>query len=242
MVTASSADFNRQGELMRADIEAAYKALDSKGQAAITGMKAPKQVKKALEQLEAFAGDERVLALASGHDLGPSIGEQRSMGTAGSVGAITSMAKSARLLVLTEDNLYQVQGGGFMSGGQPQGTRIALCDVRDVRVRTARAAAKLGKQERVLMVDYLRGGAQLETEVCEVAEDSQLEIFARCLQEQVASVHDQQAVAVQVSAVQVSASGDVSIADELAKLAQLRDSGVLSEDEFNAQKTKLLQS
>jgi hypothetical protein len=31
-----------------------------------------------------------------------------------------------------------------------------------------------------------------------------------------------------------------SVADELAKLAALRDSGVLSEDEFQAQKTKLL--
>lgn len=227
---------------MRADIEAAYKALDGKGQAAITGLKAPKQVKKALDQLDAFIGDERVLALASGHDLGPSIGEQRSMGRAASAGAIMSMGKSARLLVLTEDNLYQVQGGGFMSSGQPQGTRIALCDVRDVRVRTTRSSAKMFSKERVLMVDYLRGGAQLETEVCEVAEDSQLEIFARCLQEQVANVQEQQAVAVAVSAVQVSASGGVSVADELAKLAQLRDSGVLSEDEFSAQKTKLLQS
>jgi hypothetical protein len=227
---------------VRADIEAAYQALDSKGQAAITGMKAPKQVKKALEQLGAFIGDEEVLALACGRDLGPSLGEQRSMGKAASAGAIMSTARSARLLVLTENNFYQVQGGGFMTGGQPQGTRIALADVRDVRVRTTRSSAKMFGKERVLMVDYLRGGAQLETEVCELAEDSQLEILVRRLQEQVASVQEQQAIAVQVSSVQVSASGGVSVADELAKLAQLRDSGVLSEDEFNAQKTKLLQS
>jgi len=32
----------------------------------------------------------------------------------------------------------------------------------------------------------------------------------------------------------------VSVADELAKLAQLRDSGVLTEEEFTAQKAKLL--
>jgi hypothetical protein len=62
---------------MRTDIEAAYRALDSKGQAAINGLKAPKQVKRALEQLEALIGDERVLALAVGKDLGPTIGEQQ---------------------------------------------------------------------------------------------------------------------------------------------------------------------
>ena len=34
--------------------------------------------------------------------------------------------------------------------------------------------------------------------------------------------------------------GNASIADELSKLAQLRDAGVLSTDEFEAQKAKLL--
>ena len=31
-----------------------------------------------------------------------------------------------------------------------------------------------------------------------------------------------------------------SVADELAKLAKLKDAGILSEEEFNAQKSKLL--
>ncbi len=35
-------------------------------------------------------------------------------------------------------------------------------------------------------------------------------------------------------------AGTVSVADELAKLAQLRDAGILSPDEFEAQKAKLL--
>ena len=35
-------------------------------------------------------------------------------------------------------------------------------------------------------------------------------------------------------------AGTVSVADELAKLAQLRDAGVLSADEFEAQKARLL--
>jgi hypothetical protein len=37
-----------------------------------------------------------------------------------------------------------------------------------------------------------------------------------------------------------TATPAASVADELMKLAQLRDSGVLSEDEFAAQKAKLL--
>ncbi|RYH07299.1 SHOCT domain-containing protein [Tropicimonas sp. IMCC6043] len=36
------------------------------------------------------------------------------------------------------------------------------------------------------------------------------------------------------------AAGTVSTADELAKLADLRDKGVISEEEFSAQKAKLL--
>ena len=37
------------------------------------------------------------------------------------------------------------------------------------------------------------------------------------------------------------ASSSNSIADELTKLVQLRDAGVLTEEEFQAQKAKLLQ-
>jgi hypothetical protein len=227
-------EFGEKGTAMRGDIEAAYKALDSKGQGAIDGMRAPRQVKKGLEQLEAFIGDERVLALAVAQDLGPSIGEQQGLGAAGSLAALTSVKKSARMLVLTEDNWYQVQGGGFMSGGQPQGVRVSLVDIRDVRVRTTRSTAKMLGKERVLMVDYMRGG-QLETAVCEIATDSQLAIFAQRLSEQVEVVAEQLAASERANSVG-------SVDEEIAKLAQLRDGGILSSDEFDAQKTKLLQS
>ncbi|HJU97787.1 MAG TPA: SHOCT domain-containing protein [Jiangellaceae bacterium] len=39
---------------------------------------------------------------------------------------------------------------------------------------------------------------------------------------------------------EVASTGGTSSADELTKLAQLRDSGVLTSDEFEAQKAKLL--
>ena len=40
---------------------------------------------------------------------------------------------------------------------------------------------------------------------------------------------------------QISVSASNSIADELTKLVQLKDAGVLTEEEFQAQKAKLLQ-
>jgi len=41
---------------------------------------------------------------------------------------------------------------------------------------------------------------------------------------------------------QVSSVSPSGVADELAKLAQLKDAGILTEEEFNAQKAKLLNS
>jgi hypothetical protein len=38
----------------------------------------------------------------------------------------------------------------------------------------------------------------------------------------------------------VAGSGGASVADELTKLAQLRDSGTITAEEFEAQKAKLL--
>lgn len=56
--------------------------------------------------------------------------------------------------------------------------------------------------------------------------------FAKTVKEIVPSVPEPEPV--------VAAGGSTSVADELAKLASLRDSGVLSEQEFAAQKAKLL--
>lgn len=41
---------------------------------------------------------------------------------------------------------------------------------------------------------------------------------------------------------QISSVSPSGVADELAKLAQLKDAGILTEEEFNAQKAKLLNS
>jgi hypothetical protein len=53
---------------MREDIARAYALLDSKGQASITGMRAPANVKKASQKLDEFLPDEQVLAVAAGSE------------------------------------------------------------------------------------------------------------------------------------------------------------------------------
>jgi hypothetical protein len=221
---------------MRADVASALNALDAKGQASITGLRVPRQVKKGFEGLESFLEDE-VLALATGNDPGPSMSEQRDLGAAGSLGAIANIAKSARLLVLTASDLWEVQATGRLNGNRPHGIRLPLRDIHDVRVRTDRRIGALGAKERFLAIDYMRG-MQLETRVHQIATDSALEILSERLLLQMGTLAERAASVEGATA--SSAVAQLSVADELAKLAHLRDSGILTEDEFAQQKAKLL--
>ena len=142
---------------MREDIQAAFSALDAKGQAAITAMRAPGPIKKGFEKLAEFLPDEKVLAVATGFDPPPTMSEQRSMGGAGSFGAIVAAGKSGRLLVLTETNLWEVQATGRLNGSRPEGIRFPLQDIADVRIRTDRRIGGLGAKERFLTFDYSAG-------------------------------------------------------------------------------------
>ena len=53
-------------------------------------------------------------------------------------------------------------------------------------------------------------------------------------------IRDRMALSHQPATAAAGSAPGASVADELAKLAQLRDSGVLSDEEFTAQKDKLL--
>jgi hypothetical protein len=197
-------------------------------------MRAQGAVKKGFQQLEQFVGDEKVLALAAGADRPPTGREQHGMGAAGALGAIAESARSGRLLVLTEWNLYEVRGTGRLNGSRPEGIRFPLADITDVRVLQKR---KLTGSERFLTIDYLRG-ATVETRQHLIASDSELETFGRALEEQVARVAE--AVAEQERKDRAPVVAPLSVADELAKLKGLVESGVLSEAEFAQQKAKLL--
>lgn len=216
----------------REDIGQAYLSLDGKGQNNITGMGASRVVKKAFQSLPDFLSDELVLALASALDPPVHAGEQRQLGAAGSLSAISQTAKSGRLLVVTESNLWEVRAGGRLNGSRPEGVRIALSDITDVRVWSGRRG--LGAKERHLSVDFMRG-AMVETRVHVLASDVAIQHLGSTLVGQVQNIQS----AIATDARQASGSSP-SIADELAKLAALRDSADLTAAEYDALKASLL--
>lgn len=221
---------------VRPDIDAAFARLDSSGQGSITGLRTPRQVRKGFEKLPELLPDEQVLALAVANDPPPTASQQRSMGAAASLGAISQVAKSARLLVLTETNLWEVQASGRLNGSQPKGIRHSLVDITDVRTLSERKLGRFGAKQRVLAIDHLQG-AQVETIVHEISgSDQALELFAQSLAEQVGAVGE--AVA---AAKRSESAPRASVADELTKLVQLHQNGVLTSSEFEAQKAKLLE-
>ena len=82
---------------------------------------------------------------------------------------------------------------------------------------------------------------QLETRLHKISSDSELEVFAERFIAQVNTVAELMAAAERADRAPAAAA-PLSVADELAKLVQLRDGGVLSKDEFAQQKAKLLES
>lgn len=109
-----------------------------------------------------------------------------------------------------------------------------------------RRVAGLGANERYLAIDYMRG-AIVETKVIKLVSDSAIRVFARELQEQVATIdealEEAEAAAAELTAKPPASSSapiPLGVADELGKLAELRNKGVLTEDEFLRQKAKLL--
>jgi hypothetical protein len=223
---------------MRQDIQTAYNRLDPKGRGSIDGFRSQGSIKKAYQQLAQFLPDEKVLAIAGGADPPPSVGEQRGMGGAAALGAIAEAGRSGRLLVLTEMNLYEVRGTGRLNGNKPEGIRYPLADITDIRVLANRSIGRgLGAKQRYLTFDYMRG-VQIETRQHVMGSDSELETFSRALTDQVQLVAE--AVAEQERQDRGPAVAQLSVADELAKLKSLMESGVLSEAEFAQQKAKLL--
>jgi Short C-terminal domain len=195
------------------------------------GLRVPRAVRKGLENLPELIPDERVIALAVGKDpaVHPAAGATLS--------DVAQVTKSIRLLVVTELNLWEVQAAGRLNGSRPRGIRTALADIADVRVLSERKLSRFGTKERMLGIDHLRG-AHIETTSIELlGGDETLESFAAALVGQVREINEAMAMADRTSAVSTE-----SVADELSKLSQLRQSGVLSDIEFEAQKAKLLSS
>jgi hypothetical protein len=217
-----------QGASIRADIDQALAEMDPEGRGSLTGMSVPRAVRKGLEKLPELIPDERVIALAAGKD--PSI-------PGASLSDIAQNTKSIRLLVVTEANLWEVQAAGRLNGSRPKGIRTELVDISDVRVLSERKLNRLGSKERIMAFDHLRG-AQVATLSIEIfGSDETLERFASVLAGRARQINEALAIAERPPL-----GSQLSVADELTKLLDLRQRGVLDDAEFEAQKNKLLNS
>jgi hypothetical protein len=221
------ASFN--GLAIRPDIDDAFAALDPKGQASLTGLRTPRAVRKGLEKLPELIPDERVVALAAGKD--------RAVPGA-TLGDVAQVTKSIRLLVVTELNLWEVQAAGRMNGSRPRGIRTDLADISDVRVLSERRLGRFGAKEHLLGIDVLEGAVKNAQVIEVLGSDATIDGLAAALLTQARAVNAELIRAQQQA--QAPTPAPVSVADELAKLAGLRQSGVLSNAEFEAEKSKLL--
>lgn len=221
---------------IRPDIDSAFEALDPAGQAALVGLRSSRQVRKGLQGLPELMPDEEVIALAAVSDPPPTASEQRSMGAAASLGQINQVRGSARLLVLTETRLWEVQASGILNGNRPKGISTPLENITDVRSLSERKLGRFGAKQHLLAVDHIRG-ATVETIMFEVAgsEDTLIE-FAEDLVEQITSLQESE----RRQGAEPSGA-PISVADELAKLSSLVQRGILTQAEFVTQKTKLLE-
>lgn len=220
---------------IRPDIDSAFEALDPAGQAALVGLRASRQVRKGLQGLPELIPNEEVIALAAVSDPPPTAGEQRSMGAAAAFGQINQVRGSARLLVLTETCLWEVQASGILNGNRPKGISTLLESITDVRPLSERKLGRFGAKQHLLAVDHIRG-ATVETIMLEVAgSDDTLMDFAEDLVEQVASLQSEHRESLETS------GAPISVADELAKLSSLVQRGILTQAEFVTQKAKLLE-
>jgi hypothetical protein len=238
---------------MRSDIEAAVRRLDKKGANALTGLQANRHHKKTLPRLDELIGSQEVIALAPARDPVATTSQMVASGggIGGALGSAMENAKSYRLLVLTDQSLWEVQAGGRLGGSAPVGVEIPLTHVTGVRQRTDRHASHLGRKTRILMVDYYRG-TNLVTRVHEIMSDGAMTTLVDALEGSVQEAHVGAAAAEDEHQIELSrkaaeafaaaAQRPSSVADELAKLVALRDQGALTSEEFEAMKGKLLAS
>jgi hypothetical protein len=106
----------------------------------------------------------------------------------------------------------------------------------------------MGRKSRYLVVDRLHG-AEIETREHEVLSDAAFETFSSALIQHAAGASStaraeeddrETAFAQKIATAAAASAGSPSVADEIAKLAALRDQGALTDDEFVTMKTKLM--
>lgn len=160
-------------------------------------------------------------------------------------------AGKGRLLVLTTDSFWVVETRRATGGGGVSGRQIKLARIQDdVRTNEYRRKSEFGRKTHLLTFDHLRGST-LETEAFHLKGDEllldfagrfnvQLEDFRLAQAEEAQRRERDRAVATARAAAQTATAPSVSTGDELAKLGDLLEKGLLTQDEFAREKQRLL--
>lgn len=145
-----------------------------------------------------------------------------------------------RMLVVTAAAIYRIYGKAV---GHAEFVQIPLGVVyAPPRVNVKREAISLGKKVVNLAIDEQRGG-NIETHRLIVDGEEATGVWLRDTIVIKAEALQEEADKNEARRLQDAlrpAQGGMSVADELSKLAALRDQGVLNEEEFVRQKERLL--
>lgn len=148
------------------------------------------------------------------------------------------------------NNVYNKSLGGAVVGGVlfggvgaiVGGSTAKATQNKEVKSMSIKILLKSTSNSTIILTIY--NGAPLNTK------ENADRMFYEGLMREVTGIKDIFSIIIditdkdsQVAASQISSmTKNVSVADELTKLAKLKDAGILSDEEFNAQKTKLLNS
>lgn len=223
----------------RGDIAAALAQLDSKARRKLSRDAALKKCMKSLGAIE-----DHIVAVAPA-----TLPRVNQFDGAGFGDAL--QAGKARLLVLTTASLWIVETRRATGRGGVSGREIKFARIQDdVRINEYRRKSEFGMKTRLLAFDHLRGST-LETEAFDLKGDellrdfadrfnSQLDAFKTAQAEDVERQERDRAVATAQAAAQVASPVPDSRVDALARLGDLRERGILTEDEFAREKQRIL--
>jgi hypothetical protein len=215
---------------LRTDLKEALDAAPAKARRVL----AMRRYRKLLQELESgISTDEEIVALVA------------SLPPENTISHSSIYNIGGRLLVVTSMAVYHVLGKVV---GSAEYIQIPLSSIyAPPRVTIRREALSLGKQVVRLAIDEQRGG-NVETRVFMVdGEESAADWIRDSIITETESLraeidtHEERQLQ-QAMRAAVRDANSSSIADELAKLADLRDQGVLTDDEFAQQKQRLLEN
>lgn len=235
MGRGESRDLRSDGGTDRADIAAAVERLDPKARKQLSWGSPLKKCLSALGAIEA-----EIVAIA------PATLQRVNQFDGAGLGDVVQAGRP-RLLVLTVESFWVVETRRATGGGGVSGREIKLARIQDgVRINEHRRKSEFGRKTRLFSFDHLRGST-LETEAFDLKSDVLLHDFASRFNAQLetcraALVREEEGRGrdLAVAAAQAVGGAPTSMADELAKLGDLLERGLLTEEEFASEKQRLL--